>query len=84
MGRYNRERVESEMSWNSVAQKLEAIYDITLSRWRRPPRRDLAPLAGRTESRSGQLRARTEGFANEVTIEAFVTCEEEPRDTRNE
>ncbi len=45
MGRYNRERVESEMSWDSVAQKLEAIYDITLSRWRRPPRRDLAPLA---------------------------------------
>ena len=45
MGRYNRERVESEMSWDSVAQKLEAIYDITLSRWTRPPRRDLAPLA---------------------------------------
>jgi glycosyltransferase involved in cell wall biosynthesis len=44
MGRYNRERVESEMSWDSVAKKLEAIYDITLSRWRRPPRGDLAPL----------------------------------------
>ena len=47
MGRYNRARVESEMSWDSVAQQLETIYDITLSRWRRPPRRDLVPLAAR-------------------------------------
>ena len=45
MGRYNRKRVESEMSWDSVAQQLEAIYDMTLSRWASPPRRDLAPLA---------------------------------------
>lgn len=45
MGRYNRERMENEMSWDRVAQKLEAIYDITLSRWRRPPCRDLTPLA---------------------------------------
>ncbi len=49
MGRYNRERVESEMSWDCVAQQLEAIYAITLSRWRRPPRGDLASLAAGLE-----------------------------------
>ena len=32
MGRYNRRMVESKMSWDSVAQQLEAIYDITLAR----------------------------------------------------
>jgi glycosyltransferase involved in cell wall biosynthesis len=32
MGRYNRQRVESTMSWDRVAQQLEAIYETTLSR----------------------------------------------------
>jgi L-malate glycosyltransferase len=31
MGRYNRQLVESQMSWDSVAQQLEAIYEIVLS-----------------------------------------------------
>ena len=36
MGRYNRKQVEPGMSWNSVAQQLEAIYETVLSR-RSPP-----------------------------------------------
>jgi glycosyltransferase involved in cell wall biosynthesis len=45
MGRYNRQLVESKMSWESVAQQLEAIYETTLSRWASRPRRDdLTPL----------------------------------------
>jgi glycosyltransferase involved in cell wall biosynthesis len=45
MGRYNRRLVESEMSWDSVAQQLEAIYDTVLSRRASPPLRDLTPRA---------------------------------------
>jgi hypothetical protein len=40
MGRNNRQLVESKMSWESVAQQLEVIYDITLSRWASPSGRD--------------------------------------------
>lgn len=40
MGRYNRQRVESTMSWDSVAQQLEAIYEIVLSRRGAPWRGD--------------------------------------------
>jgi len=32
MGRYNRQQVEPGMSWNNVAQRLEAIYKTVLSR----------------------------------------------------
>jgi glycosyltransferase involved in cell wall biosynthesis len=45
MGRYNRQLVESKMSWDSVAQQLEAIYDSVLSQRAAPSSRDLAPLA---------------------------------------
>ena len=44
MGRYNRQLVESKMSWHSVAQQLEAIYDMTLARWTTRSRRNLAPV----------------------------------------
>jgi glycosyltransferase involved in cell wall biosynthesis len=44
MGRYNRELVESKMSWASVAQQLEAIYTITLARWASRSGQQLSPV----------------------------------------
>jgi L-malate glycosyltransferase len=45
MGHYNRQLVESHMSWDSVAQQLEAIYDVVLSQRVAPSSRGLASLA---------------------------------------
>jgi L-malate glycosyltransferase len=44
MGRYNRQLVESKMSWDCVAQQLEAIYEIVLSQWESPVHRDITSL----------------------------------------
>jgi L-malate glycosyltransferase len=41
MGRYNRQLVESRMSWDRVAQQLEVIYEIVVSERATPSNRDL-------------------------------------------
>ncbi len=48
MGRYNRRLVENKMSWDRVAQQLEAIYEIVLSGRAAPSSRELSrPILGR-------------------------------------
>lgn len=44
MGRYNRQLVESKMSWDSVAQQLETIYEITLARRAAQSGQKVAPV----------------------------------------
>jgi L-malate glycosyltransferase len=43
MGRYNRQLAENKMSWDRVAQQLEGIYDVVLSRQTPAIRRDARP-----------------------------------------
>jgi glycosyltransferase involved in cell wall biosynthesis len=52
MGRYNRQLVESKMSWNSVAQQLEAIYAIVLSQRGEPSSCDFVSPAFRMRADS--------------------------------
>jgi glycosyltransferase involved in cell wall biosynthesis len=54
MGRYNRRLVENKMSWDKVAQQLEAIYEIVLSEHAAPSSRDrVRPAFGSAQSRAG-------------------------------
>jgi len=49
MGRYNRKQVDPGMSWNTVAQQLEAIYETVLAQRTRP-------VLGRRPSSAARLR----------------------------
>lgn len=46
MGRYNRHLVENKMSWDKVAQQLEAIYEIVLSGRVAPSSSEARPMLG--------------------------------------
>ena len=56
MGRYNRQLVESKMSWDSVARQVEEVYDIVLSRRAAPSSRDFASPPFATEAGSPDPR----------------------------
>ena len=55
MGRYNRRLVENKMSWDKVAQQLEAIYEIVLRTGRAPSNRELVrPAFGKSSGPPNQ------------------------------
>jgi hypothetical protein len=55
MGQYNRQLVENKMSWDKVAQQLEAIYEVVLSERAAPTSRDLVrPAFGGTSGSPNQ------------------------------